>query len=215
MKASFIVVDDFYGRPDAIREVALSRDFQRFPDVNYPGGQLNVRELDWTPARRQLRSFIPENVDAPCPKSIDFPQGLFRLALATDAETRPDGVHQDIQRWSGVIYLSRPQDCQGGVSLYRHRETSATDASPDWERAVFGELPETPDPVTTKAIKEYMREPSHWEKIDHIAMRFNRAVLLMAQCFHASEGIFGTTPESGRLTQHFEFYSEGDGVIRG
>jgi hypothetical protein len=46
-------------------------------------------------------------------------------------------------------------------------------------------------------------------------MRYNRAVLLMAQCFHMSMGVFGDRPENGRLTQHFEFYGKHDGVVYG
>src|SRR6476469_5959556 len=117
---AYVVLDDFYDNPYAIRDVALTREFVRYPGGNYPGGQARVAELDWSVVRNKLRSYIPEDVDAPCPKEVPFPQGLFRLALAEDAAGRPDGVHQDIQRWSGVIYLSEPRDCQGGVSFFRH-----------------------------------------------------------------------------------------------
>jgi hypothetical protein len=60
-------------------------------------------------------------------------------------------------------------------------------------------------------MKKTFRDQSLWEMIGQIPMRYNRVVLLMGQCFHGSTGIFGHNKESGRLTQHFEFYSPEDG----
>lgn len=205
VQPALVVLDDFYPKPDTIRDVALSLSFRRHAGVNYPGGEA-VAALDWSSVRRRLRSFIPEDVDGECPKPTPFPQGLFRLALAADADGRPDGVHQDVQRWSAVIYLSRPEDCRGGVTFYRHRETGAFSMTPDWEQAVFGDQLGLPDDQLKPLIQAYLKDMRHWEEIQHIAMRYNRAVLLMAQCFHASAGLFGDDPETGRLTQHFEFY---------
>lgn len=202
---SLVVIDDFYRRPDVIRDLACSLTFEKTPGVNYPGGQA-IAALDWSPIREILQAYLPSYHPRPSPKATEFPQGMFRLALADDELTRPDGVHQDAQRWSAVIYLSRNQDCNGGVAFYRHLETGALAASADWERVVFGRLLDEPDEVVRPAVKAYFRDPRHWIEVEHVAMRYNRAVLLMAQRFHASRGVFGSEPANGRLTQHFEFY---------
>jgi hypothetical protein len=36
---------------------------------------------------------------------------------------------------------------------------------------------------------------------------YNRAILLMAQAFHGTGETFGDSPETGRLSPHFEFYA--------
>lgn len=62
------------------------------------------------------------------------------------------------------------------------------------------------DKVFIEYLQSYMKDWSNWEKIGELPMRFNRAVVLMARCFHASTGLFGVDKESSRLSQHFELY---------
>lgn len=209
---SIIVVDSFYDHPDAVRELALGLDFRRYPGATYPGRQAQAPR-DWSAERRRLRAYIEEPVDAPSPKSYPAPPGLFRLALAEDDNSRLDGVHQDAQRWSGVIYLSLPRHCQGGVAFFRHRATGLTASTRELELELFGHLAGRPPDEIRAEMLAYLRDMRHWEEIGRIPMQYNRAVLLMGQCFHMSMGVFGDTPASGRLTQHFEFYSATDGVV--
>jgi Family of unknown function (DUF6445) len=211
-RQSLIVVDDFYEDPDAIRALALSLEYYRKPGATYPGREAVARDRDWSPERARLRSYLTDPVDGPCPKKVPFPQGKFRQAMRQDETDRIDGVHEDVQPWSAVVYLSLPGDCAGqpSVGFYRHRETGATELTPEWEREVFGHLLELPDEEFTPLYWAYMRDLSHWQEVQRIENRYNRALLLQAQCFHASLGIFGDTPVSCRLTQHFEYYSDPD-----
>lgn len=207
-RQSVIVLDDFYDDPDAIRSLALSLEYQRKPGATYPGREAIAPGRDWSDVRAVLRSYLDEPVDGPCPKPVPFPQGKFRLAMVQDEKERVDGVHEDLQPWSAVIYLSLPRDCagQGAVGFYRHRATGATEFSDEWEREVFGKQAELPPEEFTPIYWAYMRDKSNWQEVQRIENCYNRALLLQAQCFHASLGVFGDTPERGRLTQHFEFY---------
>jgi hypothetical protein len=207
-RQSVIVLDDFYDDPDAIRELALALDFTRKPGATYPGREAIAPGRDWSEQRATLRSFLRDPIDGPCPKKVPFPQGKFRLAMLQDERERIDGVHEDSQPWSAVVYLSRPQDCagQGCVGFYRHRATGATEVTPEWEREVFGAAVDLPDEEFTPMYWKYMRDMNHWQEVQRIENRYNRALLLQAQCFHASIGVFGDSPVSCRLTQHFEFY---------
>lgn len=54
---------------------------------------------------------------------------------------------------------------------------------------------------------DYFKNDDNWEKIGEIPMCFNRAVIIMARVFHGSTCIFGQCKNTGRLTQHFEFYT--------
>jgi hypothetical protein len=209
-----VVIDDFYTDPEAIRQLALSLEFRRHPGATYPGGEA-VAVRDWSSIRAQLRAHIDEAVDFGNPKPYVTPQGLFRLAFASDEKTRLDGVHQDAQRWSAVIYLSEPQHCRGGVAFFRHKQSGRLASDRELEHQLFGHLAgEAPNEARQEVLK-YLRDMTHWEEVSRIDMRYNRAVLLMAQCFHMSVGVFGDKPENGRLTQHFEFYGEKDGIVYG
>ncbi|GAC1578249.1 MAG: hypothetical protein NVS3B20_09460 [Polyangiales bacterium] len=204
------ILDDVYENFDTIRKLALSLDYKIKPGATYPGREAKAPNYDWTSVKSSLRQFITEPVDGQCPKTPAFPQGKFRLALARDEETRIDGVHQDVQPWSAVIYLSRPEDCKGspGIGFYRHKATGVSVATEEWEEEVFGHLKHLPHNEFKEAQFKYMRDLSNWEETQRLAMVGNRAVLLNAQCFHASLGVFGDEPANARLTQHFEFYYE-------
>ena len=108
----------------------------------------------------------------------------------------------------GVIYLSRPEDCagQGAIGFYRHRQTQATWSSPAFAHLVIDPLADLHPEEARRRYLEHMKDPHNWDEIERVGMRYNRAVVLFAQCFHGSLGVFGTQPENGRLTQHFEFY---------
>jgi hypothetical protein len=205
-----VIIDNFYDDPESIRQMALSLPYRRKPLATYPGREAVAPGFDWSDARARLASNIPEDVSGPCTKKEPFPQGKFRVALASDEETRRDGVHEDVQPWSGVIYLSQERDCRGhgAIGFYRHRETGATASTPDWWLFVslkleFANLTEM---ERADRFWAYMRDKTQWEEIARVDNVYNRAVLLYARCFHASIGLFGATPQVGRLTQHFEFY---------
>ena len=61
-----------------------------------------------------------------------------------------------------------------------------------------------------EARQEMMRffaDPDQFEQIGLIPLGYNRAILLMAQAFHGTGETFGDSPETGRLSPHFEFYA--------
>src|SRR3546814_8877771 len=64
----------------------------------------------------------------------------FRITLAGDVGRAK--VHVDSSHWSGILYLSRPEDCQGGTAFFRHIPTN-TERAPydDRSEAHTSELP--------------------------------------------------------------------------
>lgn len=202
-----LVFDNFYDDPERVRALALSQLFRQKDGATYPGREAIVPDVDWTAAWHRLRRKIDEPCDAPCPKVPPFPQGKFRLALAVDEARRIDRVHVDQQRWSGIVYLTLPEDCRSGVALYRNRHTGATEWKEDWFRAQYPHLYALPAPHFRQAVLSFFKDDQNFEEIGLIPMAYNRAILLMAQVFHGTGRVFGDRAENGRLSQHFEFYA--------
>lgn len=115
-------------------------------------------------------------------------------------------MHVDAAHWSGILYLSRPQDCRGGTEFFRHRETN-TDRAPydDREAAVLG-FPSAKGMVDG-ILERDSTDDSKWEMTQRVPMRFNRLLLLRPWLWHTAGENFGDTLENGRLVYLMFFAS--------
>lgn len=64
----------------------------------------------------------------------------------------------------------------------------------------------SPDEARHEMMR-FFADPDQFEQIGLIPLGYNRAILLMAQAFHGTGETFGDSPETGRLSPHFEFYA--------
>ena len=122
MVPHLFVIDDFLRNAETVRAQALSLTYAvggRFPGLNSVQ-KLRIEGLDGV-----ISSLVREPVRAPW--SDDFSHGSCRVALASD--DKPARIHIDQSHWSGILYLSRPEDCQGGTEFFRHKPTG-TDRVP-------------------------------------------------------------------------------------
>ena len=191
MPTSLIVVDDFFDDGLAVREAALRLTY---PDVQgvYPGRnsveRLNIPGLDQAVSR-----LVAEPVRAVNPLQS---HGKCRMTFARDVGTMR--VHIDPAYWSGILYLSRPQDCRGGTEFFRHRATG-TDRAPydDAEAAKYGFASgrEMVDQILSRDSLDH----GAWEPTMTVPMRFNRLVLLRPWLWHTAGENFGDSMENGRL----------------
>ncbi len=191
MPTSFLIIDDFLENPEAIRKTALGLDY---PDLkgNYPGRN-SAQRLE-IPG---LSQFVSQLVGEPL-KPIDplESHGMCRLTLASDPKSAK--VHVDDAQWSGILYLSRPEDCRGGTRFFRHKKTG-TDRAPinDAEAQAMG-FASVAEACNTILEKDSLRA-SAWERTFEIPMRFNRLVLLRPWFWHTATPGFGKSVEDGRL----------------
>ena len=119
---AFFVIDDFLRNPEEVRAQALSLDYAvggRYPGLNSVQ-KLRIEGLD-----QVISTLVREPVRAPWTK--DFSHGSCRVALASDDQEAR--IHIDQSHWSGILYLSRPEDCRGGTEFFRHKRTN-TDRVP-------------------------------------------------------------------------------------
>lgn len=193
MATSFIIIDDFLENPDHIRTLALGLDYP--PQTgNYPGRN-SVQRLELP----GLADYVSQVTGEPL-KPIEPLQshGKCRLTLASDPKVAR--VHVDDSQWSGILYLSRPQDCRGGTRFYRHKATG-TDRAPinDLEAQAMG-YASVAEACNAILEKDSLRMAA-WEKTFEIPMRFNRLVLLRPWFWHTACPGFGNSVENGRLIQ--------------
>lgn len=196
------VIDDFLPNAEQIRAQALSFNYSvpgRFPGLNSVE-KLNIEGLD-----QIVSTLVHEPVRAPWTK--DFSHGSCRLALAKD--DRPGRIHIDQSHWSGILYLSRDEDCRGGTEFFRHKRTG-TDHVPMDLKSLNRTGYSSYDELKTDILEKDALDHSHWEHTMTVPMRFNRLVLLQPHYWHTSGESFGDRPENGRLV-YLMFYLRGEG----
>ncbi|MEE8122376.1 MAG: hypothetical protein V3T55_12670, partial [Anaerolineales bacterium] len=119
MRLAVLVIDEFFADPDAVRQVAISGKWNesKRPGSNVYrfliiGDVFQSKELD-----EKIRKIIGDY------NHLDG-GGCFRLPSIYHDDTFH--VHSDYPAdFNLIIYLSLPEDCKGGTSLFREKETGA------------------------------------------------------------------------------------------
>jgi Family of unknown function (DUF6445) len=199
MRTTLLIVDDFLDNAVGLREAALQLTY---PDQQgaFPGRnslqRITIEGLDEEVSRlvgEPLRPISPLESHAKC-----------RLTLASDQGRAK--VHIDQSHWSGILYLSRPEDCRGGTDFFRHIPTQSDHAPIDRaELAARGFA--SFDEMHRGIVARDSLDDSKWERTMNVPMRFNRLVLLRPWLWHTAGPGFGDRPENGRLVYLLFFES--------
>jgi len=185
------MIDDFLRNPDEVREKALSLTYTR--TGHYPG-RGSVERLTIEGLEQVVGSIVRQPLQANWPPN--HAHSTCRLTLADDSEEAP--IHVDPNHLSGILYLSRPEDCRGGTEFYHHKRT-ATDR-----------MPMDPEGLKKLGYASYAElekdilhkdgfDRSKWEPTMEIPMRFNRLVMFQPQYWHTAGPGFGDCVQNGRL----------------
>ena len=197
-----IVIDDFLPNAQELRDRALNLTYAvegRYPGLNSVE-KVNIPGLD-----EMVSRLVYEPVRAPWTK--DFSHGSCRVALAKDDQ--PARIHIDQSHWSGILYLTRPEDCQGGTEFYRHLPTG-TDHVPLTPESLKAAGFSSYDELKREILEKDALDRSKWELTMTVPMRFNRLILLQPQYWHTAGESFGDSIESGRLV-YLMFFLRGPG----
>lgn len=198
MPTSLIIVDDFLNNAQDLRCAALQLTYPEQRRA-YPGRNSNQR-IELQGLTQQVSRLVGEPLQPAVPREA---HGKCRITMANDVASAK--VHVDRAHWSGILYLSRPQDCRGGTEFFRHLP-SGQDRAPynDDEARQWGY-------ASAKAMvddaAEQTIDDSQWEQTMTVPMRFNRLVLLRPWLWHTAGENFGDTMENARLVYLMFFES--------
>jgi hypothetical protein len=197
---SVFVLDDFLSDAQAIREKALALEYPDHTDQQYFPGRNSSSPLPLP----GLEAYLSRRLSATLSPTPGTAHGKCRLAYAGD--TGRGGVHIDQSHWSGVLYLSEPEDGSSGTDFFRHRPSGMLRAPlyPE-ELPTFG-VSSFPD-LWSEVIVPQTNDPTKWELVRRVDMRFNRLVLFRPWLWHNAGPGFGTGPADGRLV-YLIFLSE-------
>jgi len=193
MPTSLIIVDDFLGPADAkaFRETALGLTYPEQQGA-FPGRN-SLQRLEIDGLTEAVSRIVGERLE-PMPPTQSHAK--FRITLAGDVGRAK--VHVDSSHWSGILYLSRPEDCRGGTEFFRHIATNSERAPyDDAELAAMGYT--SRKEMFRDVIDRDGTDDSKWEMTMRVPMRFNRLVLLRPWLWHTAGPAFGDRIENGRL----------------
>ena len=191
MYATFLVVDDFLDNAEGLRAHALSLDYP--PREGQFPGRNSLQRINIDGLTEAVSRIIGERlVAAPPPQS----HAKTRVSLAKDKGR--GRVHVDDSHWSGILYLSRPEDCVGGTDFFRHKRTGLDRFPLTAEELKAHGFATTAD-AHSALIERDGTDDSAWDLTMTVPMRFNRLLLLRPWLFHTAGPGFGDRPENARL----------------
>jgi len=185
---SIVIKDGFYAQPDDMRKLALSKTYNE-PPAHTPRLAVTAvcDERETMAMAELLRPYIPQIKN----NKVVSINVLFRYTLAN--AQKKVFCHVDGCSYAGLLYLSKPEDCAGGTTIYRHKATG--------------------DEIYDKAHGHLydFKDAAQWEIISEVEMVYNRLVMYPGQLFHAiSPVFFGDTIDNARLTQNVFIFREHD-----
>ena len=203
MQPSVLIFDNVLPDPHGVREVAKRLDYPDVEGTNFPGRnsaqRITTDELD-----RRIEAAIGERI-SPMPGQA---HGKFRLTLASDAGKA--GVHIDDSQWSGILYLSTNDVCEGGTDFFRHKRTGTDNLLMSRQQmAELGWTPETMNDEVRKILATDTLSPEAWELTMRVPMVFNRLLLFRPWFWHTAGPGFGSTFDDGRLVLLLFYAAEG------
>jgi hypothetical protein len=197
MAMSLIIIDDFLTEPEVLRQRALGLKYE---NAGTHPGRNSIERIKIESLADEVSFIVQERLCEPTPPQS---HAKCRLTLASDNE--PGRIHVDPSVWSGILYLSRPEDCRGGTEFYRHIPTG-TDEVPRKVEQINALGYAASAEMSHQILEKDGGDRSKWELTMTVPMRYNRLVLLRPWLWHTSGPGFGDSAENGRLVYLMFFF---------
>lgn len=197
-----LVVDNFVGDPDAVRQSALITGFGTWQPCNTVIGYKNYDGVNINGNHSALMRSLTNAMGC----SI-FPESMiFRV---TGEKSDPSRIHSDrmFGMYSCIVYLSI-EDKESGTGFYQHIKSGRC------------EMPPLESFIGTEEGEAHKREmdeanPDVWKQVHFVEGKYNRALIFKAPLYHARVPRLGTgtTPEKSRMVWVCHFNVGGIGCV--
>lgn len=203
MTTSIIVVDGFLQDPHGFRKAVLNLSYPELSEKKGYPGRNSAQRIQIPGLEEEISRLAGTKLKA----KIDAGHARARITLEGDQGTA--NIHIDPGYWSGILYLSLPEHCDGGTDFYRHKETGTERALLEpHDIATLGvSSTEEANEKFNKILLSDTHDMSKWERIMRVPMRFNRLLLLRPWFWHTASAGFGDSLENGRLV-YLLFFDE-------
>lgn len=178
---TYVVADNFYENPDAVRDFALSLEFNYHP--NYHKGKRTDQCYRFDGLKERFEQLIGRKIINWEKYGIN---GCFQYCIGGDQLV----YHCDTQQYAGVLFLSPDAPVTTGTSLFRSIHTKKMKVHEKDHATVF---------------RNGYLDPTQFERVDSVGNVYNRLILFDSLTIHAASEYFGSTKENGRLFQLFFF----------
>jgi hypothetical protein len=187
-----IVVDNFYSDPDFVRDFAIKN--LEFNPSNYHKGKRSKDRFILDGTKEKLESIIGREITNW--NSETYANGVFQYCVAND----PLVFHVDIQKYAGMVFLTKDAPFETGTSFYSSKNTGRTrfENFEDDQEAYH-------ETFKGKNAEMNFYDSTQFEKIDEVGNVYNRLVLFDAKQIHAPSQYFGDAIENARFFHMFFF----------
>jgi len=208
----YLVVDDFYADPLAVRRLLLTtpypaweRDLSGANLVAYSDCRQNI-QLPTDPAQDAIRGLAAQALGIQVPRNRpNFVTNLFRNEHEPPATAQPR-PHDDGPSLAAIVMLNLPEECAGGTAFYASRDpaVSCMPADPQAYQSLRSQI-YSQDREEARAGYFLDHWQTHWERIAQVEMQFNRLLIYPGLQFHGHWHAPGSFIEHWRVNQTFFF----------
>lgn len=178
---AYTVVDNFYENPDAVREFALSLEFNYHP--SYHKGKRTDLCYRFDGLKERFEQLVGRKITNWEKYGTN---GCFQYCTIEDQLV----YHCDTQQYAGVLFLTPDAPVTTGTSLFR---------------SIHTKIMKVPEKDHALVFQNGYLDPTQFERADSVGNVYNRLILFDSLAIHAASEYFGSTKENGRLFQLFFF----------
>ena len=200
-KIPLVVVDNFYQNPNTVRDFALSLPYtkSKYVCLNSPGERVNleldiriIRDVTYKLMRLQTSNIKPN----PAAVTFNKMNGGEKLE-ALQINPHVDDINN--LNTAMIVYLNKPNECEGGTAFYRHKRTGLEICKTQEQVAsTFDDFPK----LTRTEYDDFITESNdEWELIDMVKMKYNRMIVYPPNVFHSAYLTKDNFLEYDRITQ--------------
>lgn len=191
-----IVVEDFYDKPDLVREYAMAQEFS--PNLQHHKGDRTQEKTIFEGTQGFFEGILHKRITH---WNDHLYNGVFQYCVAEDSLV----YHSDHQSYAAVIFLTPDAPVECGTSFYKSKHNGLMHAP---TQADCDRTGKSMDQLTEEMFAGNYYDSTRWEKVDVIGNVYNRMVIWDAQKIHAASAYFGNRMDNSRLFHMFFFDAE-------